>query len=117
MEQLVVYPITHRGEHRIALQYDHHVCDNLDRITRSLPERKFSATKKCWHIPYREDYRSYIRQKFQKPGGIKIRFNEDKPKNQTASSVKQQATVNRTVEVRIDKSKKKIYVAIIKTTR
>jgi hypothetical protein len=51
MPQLIIYPIEHRQEKRIALEYDYSPNSSLDLLTRQLPGRKYSVTKKLWHIP------------------------------------------------------------------
>ncbi len=49
---------THRGERRIKLifRYDAEIIG----MVRKIPGCRWSQTMRCWHIPYREDYESYI---------------------------------------------------------
>jgi hypothetical protein len=49
---------THRGEQRIKLlfRYD----PEIIRMVRKIPGCRWSQTMRCWHIPYHEDYKSYI---------------------------------------------------------
>ena len=109
MKRLLVYPMIHRGEHRIALQYGCHADGKVDYVTRGLPDRRFSATKKCWHIPYRKDYKSYIRENYRDIKGLVIQFGDGDDEQGSTKFVAKRNTQH-VVEVRIDKANKKIYV-------
>ncbi len=76
MREVFVYPIHHRGQHRIAVRYRYAPESELDKSARSLPNRLFSSTKGVWHIPYRADYRTYIREAFKELEGVVIKFPE-----------------------------------------
>ena len=112
MTRLLVYPMIHRGERRIGLQYDYHADGKVDYVTRGLPDRRFSATKKCWHIPYRNDYKSYIRENYREIDGLVIKFDDGDHEKETVKTVarSEERTAQQTVEIRIDKTNKKIYV-------
>ena len=91
METLRVYPIYHRGQYRIALQYTYPGHTELDQKVRGLPERAYSSTKRCWYIPYREDYKKYLTNEFAAIDNVKIIFppdHEDIPvKNKTGHNL------------------------------
>ncbi|MFW5663927.1 MAG: tyrosine-type recombinase/integrase [bacterium] len=74
MREVFVYPIHHRGQHRIAVRYEYAPESELDKSTRGLPQREYSSTKKLWHIPYRDDYRVYIQEAFKGLEGIVLKF-------------------------------------------
>jgi hypothetical protein len=74
MPQLIIYPIEHRQEKRIALKYDYIPNSRLDIITRQLPGRKYSVTKKLWHIPWRDDYHSWVKEVFEPVDDINLIF-------------------------------------------
>ncbi len=108
---LKVYPIKHKGENRIALSYRYNAYDDLDRIIRSLPNRRYSVTKKVWHIPYRPDYKTIIKKEFESVKGLQIIF--DDGKIVVENSVKKNNTLlleKRKVQLKIDKQNKKFYV-------
>ena len=115
MSRLTIYPIEHRKEKRIALDFDAFPCNELDQITRSLPGRRFSASKKLWHIPLEEDYQIRLKKAFEKvPHLVDLVFNEDpatvaNPRH-SASSLTQNESKPEKVTIRIDKAGKKFYV-------
>ncbi|MFK8009216.1 MAG: tyrosine-type recombinase/integrase [Saprospiraceae bacterium] len=45
--------IIHRGETRIKVQFDR--SDNFISIIKSIPHRRWSQTKRCWHLPYSKE--------------------------------------------------------------
>ncbi|NBC84326.1 MAG: tyrosine-type recombinase/integrase [Bacteroidetes bacterium] len=78
MDSVRVYPIYHKKESRIAIRYTYQKGSIPDRITRSLPGRKYSASGQFWHIPYRNDYREYITRQFASGSApVKIIFPTD----------------------------------------
>ncbi len=98
----------HKGQKRIALFYTYSVGDTLDQHTRLLPNRIYSQTKKCWHIPFRDDYQDYLKAYYADILDIELVF-------ETISSeikLKQKSTVkgSTSVTLKIDLDKKKIYV-------
>ncbi len=107
MNQLKVYPVFHRGEKRIALQYEYTVNSEIDMITRELPHSRYSSTKRLWHIPYREDYQSYIKGAYGSIEGLKIVFNN----NEIAKEIEKNVTSQgRKILLKIDRQNKKIYI-------
>lgn len=48
----------HRNEHRIKLIFDYDAA-TIDAV-KKLEGRRWSQTMRCWHIPYREDYKQYL---------------------------------------------------------
>jgi site-specific recombinase XerD len=111
MTELTIYPIEHRQEKRIALKYDYVPDSIIDKITRTLPGRKFSASRKLWHIPYQDDYESLITKAYEPVENISIKFNDfPKPRNTEKSEPPQKETSAPDVIIRIDKKNKKFYV-------
>ncbi len=45
----------HRQEQQIMFFYNHCEFPMLDKMVRSLPNRKWSNTNKCWYIPAKND--------------------------------------------------------------
>ena len=110
MPELIIYPIEHRQEKRIALKFDYVPNSIIDQITRTLPGRKFSATKKLWHIPYRDDYESLITEAYGSVENISIKFNGfPKPRNTEKPGPQKKDTSAPKVIIRIDKKNKKFY--------
>jgi len=111
MPQLTIYPFEHRQEKRIALKYDYATNSNIDKITRNLPGRKYSATKKIWHIPFCDDYKSMLTKAYEPVENISIIFDHS-PEAHTAEKDKTQkeSTSTPKVKIRIDKKHKKFYV-------
>lgn len=58
MASISTHIINHRNEKRIQLRYNK--SDELNRIVRAIPGRKWSKTLKSWHIPYSENNQQYI---------------------------------------------------------
>ena len=50
MHDMLIKRIHHRGEDRIGVFFSYH--SELVSIIRSVPGRRFSATKKCWYLPW-----------------------------------------------------------------
>ncbi|MFA5419416.1 MAG: tyrosine-type recombinase/integrase [Bacteroidales bacterium] len=124
MSVLTIVPIDYKGEKKVALFYQYVVNSDLDRLTRALPQRAYSGSRKCWHIPFRSDYQDYLSQYYASIEGLEIVFNGEeveKPINKTQIPVD-----NLTVVMKVDKIKRKIYIdqpsaphlfGIIKATR
>ncbi len=60
MSVLNVKVIEHRGAKQVGLFYAYSGHTDLDSLTRALPKRSYSSSKKCWYIPYREDFKDYL---------------------------------------------------------
>lgn len=59
MNTIRAYPIYHRETYQIALQYPYIQGSAVDEKVRGLSGRKYSKSKGCWYIPYRDDYKKY----------------------------------------------------------
>ena len=107
MPILQVKRIHHKGIKRIAVFYDYIYHNQLYSLTRSLPYRVYSQTKRCWHIPYRDDYRDYISRQFGSVDDLEIQFDDD-----FVDLIKDQIPRNdkKTVVIKLHPQKKKIYV-------
>jgi site-specific recombinase XerD len=112
MSRLTIYPIEHRQERRIALEYDSFPCKELDQITRSLPGRKYSASKRLWHIPHHANYQLILTQAFKEVSDrVSLVFKENKvPAPPQEASSSPETNKSRKVKIRIDKAGKKFYV-------
>ncbi len=113
MEILTVYPMYHRQEERIALEYAFKSARSIDHIVRTFPKRRYSRTKQCWHIPYRDDYRTFIKSAFADVPNIQIVFSEDQAATLAGTNNKEhslQSEPSHTATIYIDKQKKKLYV-------
>lgn len=51
--------LTHKSQSRIGLFFVYN--EELIRLVRKLPERKWSNSKKCWHIPYQRSFKSLLK--------------------------------------------------------
>lgn len=105
MAEIKIYPIRHKDEDRIALEYIYSPGSDTDRIVRSLPERRYSYTRKLWHIPYRNDYQKYIQLYFENVNTVSLIFNEEIIEQNSVKDDVPQAVI-----IKIDKKNKKFYV-------
>ncbi len=115
MPRLTIYPIEHRKEKRIALDFDAFPCKELDEITRNLPGRRFSASKKMWHIPLEEGYQFKLTEAFAKvPHLVDLVFQEPLPpepaQKRSRSSSLHKNSKSQKVKISIDKTRKRFYV-------
>jgi len=110
METLRVYPIYHREQYQIALRYQYKGDSELDQNVRSLPDRAYSSTKRCWYIPYRDDYKKYLTKEFAAIDHLKIIFPPDHENISDPVSDNNKETVAIYAEMIIDKKQKKFYV-------
>lgn len=115
MPRLCIYLIEHRKEKRVALDFDVFPCKELDEITRNLPGRKFSASRKLWHIPLEDGYQVKLTKAFGKvPHLVDLVFQESStsvisPKVVPSSSTRVNGKPHR-VKISIDQAQKKFYV-------
>jgi len=58
METVYTKEVRHREQRRIKLMFKY--SEGLIEKIRKLPDCKWSRTMKCWHMPYRNDYREYL---------------------------------------------------------
>ncbi|MBN2611720.1 MAG: tyrosine-type recombinase/integrase [Bacteroidales bacterium] len=50
--------VYHRDSRRIKLVFKYN--QQLINLVRTIPGCRWSQTMRCWHIPYREDYKTYV---------------------------------------------------------
>lgn len=110
MTVLDIRQIDHNGQNRIALVYEYISNSPLDKTVRRLPNRKYSITNKYWHIPFREDYKDYLNERFAAIKGLETIFDVTPPAQKTTREKDDPKGGNKTVLLRIDKTKRKIYV-------
>lgn len=133
MASIFVFSVLHKGCRRIALKADSYVPESdFDLITRSLPDRAYSKSLKCWHVPYREDYRLWLTKVYERATDLEIIFSneekgavqDDKPEKDKAVDSKSLANNVEVVtsvmkgtygeelvaRVAVDKAHKKFYV-------
>ena len=55
-------PLYHKGAHQVGLQFQYN--DDLIALTRQLPGARWSATHKCWYLPYDATVVSRIFEQF-----------------------------------------------------
>lgn len=98
----------HKGQKRIGLFYTYDVGNAIDNLTRSLSSRTYSQTKKCWHIPFRDDYQDYLKAHYAEIVDVELVFesilSETKSRNEVS------AKGNTRVTLKLDLDKNKIYV-------
>jgi len=58
METVYIKEVRHREQRRIKLVFKY--SEGLIEKVRKLPDCRWSRTMKCWHMPYRDDYREYL---------------------------------------------------------
>ena len=56
--------IEHKGQQRIKVEFKRN--PTLISKIKSIPDRKWSATKRCWHVPYSKDSFKIVEQTFGK---------------------------------------------------
>lgn len=78
MANVKVFETVHRGEQRVALAYRYKDMTIVDEVVRRLPGRKYSSTRKFWHIPYRPDYQKYLQLAFSEHPQVALGFDEEK---------------------------------------
>ena len=126
MIRLKVYRIEHRGQQRIALEYDFVNRQYLDKPVREIEGRKYSNSRKLWHIPYRDDYRQWVMDYFRTKGPADILFDypqqtenvKDKqsknpgPYKKLINAIEKTENIDekRIVKLRIDQHKKYFYL-------
>jgi len=67
--------ISHNGTSRIGLFFDYD--EKLIQVVKEFPDRKWSQTKKCWHLPVTKNYKSNLFFKFK--GIAYLKFINPKP--------------------------------------
>lgn len=109
MPELKIYPIFHKQEDRIALEYDYIPNSMIDQITRNLPDRKYSNTKKVWHIPFRKDFQEWLTNQYKLVDSINVLFcDAATPADGQNTTI--DITSKQKVLITIDKTNKKFYV-------
>lgn len=104
MVELKAYPIRHRNEDRIALEYSFFAQGEIDTITRSLPDRKYSSTRKLWHIPFRQDYKRYLSESYGATNEVQLIFPEE------AEPLPEEGITEKVVRIKIDPEKSRFYL-------
>src|SRR5690554_4806934 len=67
MARLFVFPVLHKGCRRLALKPDAYLPDSdFNVITRGLPGRAYSKSLRCWHVPFRENYRLWLSEVYDR---------------------------------------------------
>jgi site-specific recombinase XerD len=98
--------------YRVALQYSYEQNKDIDKKVRALPNRLYSKTRRCWHIPFRDDYKKYITNEFATFDDLKIIFpldHENLPeKRESHNSREPMVQIN--ARLYIDKDKKRFYL-------
>ena len=84
MADLKIYRTIHKGEDRIALSYDYKDRELLDPVVRALPNRRYSASRKLWHIPCQDNYKQLIEKAFGNLDNVNLLFGE---RNSTSQSI------------------------------
>jgi site-specific recombinase XerD len=82
MIKIITENTIHRDKKRVKLVFDYD--KTIIKKIRQIHNCKWSATMKCWHIPYRENYIDFLNKQFN--GGIefvekqraKTQFSQDK---------------------------------------
>lgn len=98
----------HKGQKRIALFYTYDKGDAIDKHTRSLPRRAYSQTKKCWHIPFRDDYHAYLTAYYADISAVELIFETILPEVKSRKEASEKG--NMRVTLKLDLDQKKIYV-------
>lgn len=109
MPEVQIYPIIHKNVQRIAIKYSFQLKGSkVDKVTRLLPNRQYSVTKKLWHIPYREDYKTWATSQFGNITEVAIIFPEKDiiPKSPDFSLPKKKQIV----KIKLDKANRRFYV-------
>jgi len=68
----------HREQEQFMLLYNYNYGSNLDMLVRSLPDRNWSATNKCWYIPYNTEHIAILECKLNEIGIVEIKKQSDK---------------------------------------
>jgi len=84
METVYIKEVRHREQRRIKLVFKY--SEGLIKKIKKLPDCRWSRTMRCWHIPYRNDYREYLSKIL--PG---IRFKSEQDIQLTRKSVNKMA--------------------------
>jgi site-specific recombinase XerD len=117
MGELIVEISTHNGEKRIAM-YQRETSGTLaDARIRELPGRLYSVSRKMWHIPYRDDFQSFLSKWFSGIEGVKVVFNTKAGKSPVTNQKDENESGNGAITVcrpavviTVDKQKRCFYV-------
>ncbi len=96
-KKITIGQVFHRGEDRIKLVFDYDT--RLIEKVKKIPERAWSRTMKCWHIPLNQSSKEYL-QKLSGQDGVSILDFGHILKIETAM----------TVEIQIDELDRLIYI-------
>ncbi len=112
MNSIFIYPSTYKKERRIILQYNYKVNGTLDQVVRLLPGRKYSNSCRFWHIPFRNDYKAYLKQYFASLPSLELVFGEA-DHTEESSQIDTEPVLNpaeKSVKIKIDEVHKKFYL-------
>lgn len=77
MARLFVFPVLHKGCRRLALKPDAYLPDSdFNVITRGLPGRAYSKSLRCWHVPFRENYRHWLSEVYERAADLELVFGD-----------------------------------------
>jgi site-specific recombinase XerD len=62
MKTVICSIIEYGGEKRVKLAFPYDPL--LIEKVKAIPGRRWSGTKRCWHIPYRDDFLTYLQARF-----------------------------------------------------
>ncbi len=109
MGKVLIYETSHRDKDCIALKYDHKAHPDIDQVVRSLPLRKYSNSNRFWYIPYRADYKKYLKDFFSSLHHNQLLFRDEKAIDE-GNKMKGQVNHHPHIEIKIDKQYLKIYI-------
>ncbi len=112
MNSIFIYPSTYNNEKRIILQYYYKVNGTLDQVVRLLSDRKYSNSCRFWHIPFRNDYKAYLKQYFASIPSLELVFGEA-DHTEESSRMHTESILNpaeKSVKIKIDEVRKKFYL-------
>ena len=118
MDQLHIKIIIHKNQQRVALLFRKAAHSDLDMLTRLIPGRRYSSTRKLWHMPYRDDYRDFLTKHFSPIQKLEIVYGQEENKlaNHPSSQIKESENTDQnalplvTVKLNLDIKNRKIYI-------
>jgi len=83
MKQVILKPLSHRGQESIGIYFENHSA--LNASLRKLPGVKWSQTNKCWYVPLSRDlfnslYKVLVAEEAKIESGELKKYLEDKSK-------------------------------------
>ena len=105
MTTIYVKTISYKNEKRIKLIFDYDA--GLIREVRKISGCRWSQTMRCWHIPFREDYLTYLAEQL---GNIEIVYKE--PPVQLRDGIKASTVERKKINVIHNKREGLYYIKI-----